>query len=193
MQTTQDALSGLGHLETIAGNSAAIVADFTRYLATAPVPVIDPLLCPEVPVPEPDEPDEIECPDGYERKSRSTKKSSSKSSSSKSSSSKKSSFKVSKYCKKIKSPSKEKSSSKEKKMAKKLAKLEKNLNKKLDKYSLRVARYADRDEYKAKYANKLYTKVSYYLNAMNEFGFDCPEADEIYGWDIILDNITLDI
>jgi len=36
----------------VTGNSAEIVADFTRYLATAPVPVSDTLLCPDLFVPD---------------------------------------------------------------------------------------------------------------------------------------------
>jgi len=47
-ETTQSSDGGLGHLETITGNSAAIVADFTRYLATAPVLVSDTALCPDL-------------------------------------------------------------------------------------------------------------------------------------------------
>lgn len=81
---------------------------------------------------------------------------------------------------------------KEKKEAKKLAKLENCLIEKIDKYELKVARYADGDRQKAIGANKLYAKVNYYLNALDKFGFDAPEAEEIYGWDVILANITLE-
>jgi len=67
------------------------------------------------------------------------------------------------------------------------------LSKKLEKYELKVARYADSDRQRSKRANKLYTKVNYFLNALNDFGFDAPVAEDIYGWDIILANIALEV